>query len=396
MMQELPRRIAFTLGALLVYRLGTHIPVPGINYLPGISRSFVRLSIFSLNIIPYISVAILVQLVLLVWPRLYARANGGERGRRTIARYTLGLTMILTAFQAFGVAQALQRVPGLVSDPGGLFLVSTTLTLLGGTVFLIWLSEQITVRGIGNGLALILATGIVAELPYAIANTLELGRQGALSGERIALIAILSLAMAGLIVFMELARRNLPVQFVARNLRGRLVPAQSSCLSLKLNNAGMIPAIVAPWAFLPITFLAVAFGGTSPWLTAAFRQFDWGHPGHMICSTLAVILLAFIYTALVVDPERAADSLNEHGGVIPGIMPGEPTAEHLDRVVSRTTFVGAIYLAAIFLIPEVLIAYAQVPFFLGGAPVLIVVCAVLDIERQVRDMSLTKPGGAYS
>ncbi len=387
----LARRIAFTLGALLVYRLGTHIPLPGLA--PSLGARF---SIFSLGIFPYVSAAILIQLVSLVWPRFDAQAKSGEPGRRTIARYTLGLTAILAAMQAAGIAQGLQSVRDAVSDPGGLFLISTTVSLLGGTFFLVWLSEQITLRGVGNGLALILATGIVVWLPSGFANVLELFRRGVLSQQHVGLIVILSLATVGLVVFMELARLNLPVQFVGRNLGGLLLPAQPSQLSLKLNHAGLIPAVVASWTLLPIAIAGAVLGDSSRWLAVALQQFERGHLGHMILTALVVIALAFIYTAFVVDPERTADSLMKHGGIIPGIMPGEPTAEHLDHIVSRTTFVGAVYLAAILLLPEVLITYYQVPFYLGGASVLIVVCAVLDIKTQVRGITLTEPGGIYS
>jgi preprotein translocase subunit SecY len=391
MNSELARRIAFTLGALLVYRLGTHIPLPGLA--PSLRARF---SICSLGIFPYISAAILIQLVSLVWPRLDGLAKSGVPGRRTIARYTLGLTVILAAIQAIGIARGLQGVRDVVSDPGGLFLVSTTVSLLGGTFFLVWLSEQITARGIGNGLALILATGIVVGLPSVFANILELGRRGVLSQQHIGLIVMFSVATVGLIVFMELARRNLPVQFVARNLRDRSLPARSSFLSLKLNHAGMIPAVVASWALLPMAFAGLVLGDSSPWLNAALKQLEPGHLGHIIITALVVIALAFIYTAYVIDPERAADSLVKHGGVIPGVMPGEPTAEYLDRVVSRTTFAGAIYLALVFLLPEALLAYANVPYYFGGAAALIVVCAVLDIKTQVGGEQLTEPGGVYS
>jgi preprotein translocase subunit SecY len=391
MTSELARRIAFTLGALFVYRLGTYIPLPGTNPSAG------RLSIFSLNIIPYLSVAILIQLVSMVSSRLSALGGRGESGRRTIARYTLGLTFLLTAFQAYGIASGLQEIPNAVSDPGALFLLSTTATLLGGTIFLIWLSDQITARGIGNGVALILAIGILAELPKSIASIIELARQGVLSIEWISGLAILGIGLIGLIVFVELARRRIPVEFAARKLGDRSIPPQQSCLSIKLNSAGLIPTVAAPWLiFLPLTFLGLAFGQGSPWLAAAFKQITFGHLGHMIVSAVAIIILAFIYTAFVADPERAAATLKARGGAIPGIEPGEATAGYIDHVVSSTTAIGAIYLALVFLIPEALIAYANVPYYFGGASVLIVVCTVLDIETQVRGVSLTRLGGETS
>jgi preprotein translocase subunit SecY len=392
MTSELARRIAFTLGALLVYRLGTTIPVPGIE---TSTRPF---SIFALNVIPYLSVAILIQLVTMVSSRLNALVARGDSGRRIIARYTFGLTLLLTAFQAYGIASGLQQaVPNTLSITSPLFLLSTSATLLAGTIFLIWLSEQITARGIGNGLALILAVGILAELPNSVVSTFTLVRQGALSVQLMAWLALLGVALVGLVVFVELARRHVPIEFAARESRTRSIAPQQSSFSIKLNSAGLIPTVAAPWLiFLPLTFLGLAFGQASPWLTASFNQIGFGYPGHMIVSFAAIVVLAFIYTSFVVDPERAAASLQAYGGAIPGIAPGEATAEHLDRVVSRTAAIGAAYLAAVFLLPEALISWAKVPYYFGGAPVLIVVCTVLDVEAQVRGMSLTGRGGEYA
>jgi preprotein translocase subunit SecY len=398
MKSELARRIVFTLGALLIYRLGTHIPLPGISNsgdrFVGVSGA--RFSIFALSILPYLSAAILIQLVSMVSSKLGALPGRGEAGRRKIARYTLGLAMLLTAFQAFGVAGALQGIPNFVSEPGAFFLLSTTLTLTGGTMFLVWLSDQITEHGIGNGLALMLFAGVVTKTPQEVAAVLELTRQGVLSVERAWLLAVLWVALVGLVVFVELSRRRLPVEFAARTLGQRLLPAQSSYLSIKLNSSGVIPSVVAPWFYLlPLSIAGFAFGWTSPWLVAVYTQMDRGHIGHMILGSVAIVILAFIYTAFVVDPEHVAASLKKHGGVIPQIEPGEPTAEHVDRVVSYTTCVGAVYLAAVFLIPEVLLSYSQLPFYLDGSSALIVVCTILDIEKQVRGQSLTEPGGAY-
>jgi preprotein translocase subunit SecY len=391
MTSELTRRIVFTLGALFIYRLGSYIPLPGID--PSVGR----ISIFTLNIIPYLSAAILIQLVSMVSSRLNALVGRGESGRRIIARYTLGLTLLLTAFQAYGIASGLQEIPDAVSAPGALFLLSTSATLLGGTIFLIWLSDQITARGIGNGVALMLAIGVLAELPNSIASIIQLVRQGALSVELIAWLALLSVALIGLIVFVELARRYVPVEFAARKSATRSIPSQQSYLSIKLNSAGLIPVVAAPWLiFLPLTFLGLAVGQRSPWLTAAFKQMEFGHLGHMIVSSITIVILAFIYTSFVADPERAAVSLQTHGGAIPGIAPGAATAEYVDRVVSSTTATGATYLAAIFLLPEALITWANVPYYFGGASVLIVVCTVLDIESQVRGISLTGRGGEYA
>jgi preprotein translocase subunit SecY len=395
MTPELARRIAFTLGALLIYRLGTWIPLPGINtrsQLPG--GLIAPVSIFAISILPYFTAAILIQLASMASSKLSGLSRGGEAGRRNIVRYTISLTILLTAFQAFGIASGLQRIPNLVSDPGGLFLLSTTVTLTGGTAFLIWLSEVITVRGIGNGLALILFANIAAKLPSSVASTVRLAWHGTLSFERVSLLTMLWIALLGLVIFVELARRRVPVEFAARTLGGRLLPARSSQLSLKLNSAGVIPSIVGPWLYLiPLWIAGIASGGTSPLLASAFDQLAFGHLGHMVVGSIAIVIVAFVYTSFVVDPEYAADSLSQHGAAIPGIEPGEPTADHLDRVVSYTTCIGAVYLAAIFLIPELLLVYGQMPFYLAGASVLVVVCTVLDIETQVRGQSLTRPGG---
>jgi preprotein translocase subunit SecY len=402
MKSELARRIVFTLGALLIYRLGSYIPLPGINtpgpQIPGVTIiSANRFSIFWLGIVPYLSAAIVVQLVSMVSSKLSALPGKGETGRRKIARYTIGLAVILTALQAFAMASGLQGIPNFVNEPGGLFLLSTTVTLTGGTIFLIWLSELITARGIGNGLALILFAGVAAEMPHAVAGLVEYIRQGVLSAERVSLLVILWVALVGLVVFVELARRRVPVEFASRKLGDRLLPAQSTQLSLKLNGAGLMPTVVAPWLYLlPLTVAGLVLDHTSPRLMAVFRLVQEHHMGLVILTSVAIIILTFIYTAFVLDPEHAADSLQKHGGAIPEIEPGEATAAHLDRVVSYTTCIGAVYLGAVFLIPELLLTYGEAPFYLGGATVLVVVCTFLDIETQVRGRSLTEPGGVFS
>jgi preprotein translocase subunit SecY len=333
----------------------------------------------------------------MVSSKLSALAGSGEAGRSKIARWTIGLAMVLTAFQAFGFAVRLQDIPNVVSDSSGLFVLSTTAVLTGGAIFLIWLSELITARGIGNGLALILFTGVAADMPRFVASLVEFVRQGNLSPGRVALFAIFWVALVGLVVFVELARRRVPVEFASRKLGDRLLAAQSTHLSLKLNSAGLMPTVVAPWLYvLPLTVAGVMFDQNSPWLAAVYRLVQEYNMGRVIVTSIAIIIFAFIYTAFVLDPEHAADALMKQGGAIPDIAPGEATAAHLDRVVSYTTCIGALYLAAVFLIPEVLLSYSQAPFYLGGASVLIVVCTFLDIETQVRGRSLTDPGGVYS
>ncbi len=402
MKSELARRIVFTLGALLVFRLGSYIPLPGVitsgSRFPGASVVLnIRFSIFALWILPYLSAAILIQLLSMVSSKLSALPRSGETGRRRIRRYTIGLAICLTAFQAYGLASSLQGIPNLVNEPGGLFLLSTTVTLTGGMIFLVWLSEQITVHGIGNGLALILFAGVAAKMPEEIASMVQLVRQGALSAERVSWLGIFWAALVGLVVFVELARRRVPVEFASRKLGDRLLPAQSTHLSLKINSAGLMPTVVAPWLYLlPLTVAGLMFDHTSPSLMAVYRLVQENHMGRVILTSVVIIILTFIYTAFVADPEHAADSLNKHGGVVPGVEPGEPTAEHLDRIVSYTTCIGAVYLAAVFLIPELLLAYGEAPFYLDGTTVLVVVCTVLDIETQVRGRSLTEPGGVFS
>jgi preprotein translocase subunit SecY len=402
MKSELARRIAFTVGALLLYRLGTAIPLPGIGgsgpQIPGVTIvSGARFSIFALSILPYLSAAILIQLVSMVSSKLAALARSGEAGRRKIARYIVTLAVLLTVFQAFGVASGLQRIPNYVNEPGAFFVISTTLTLTGGTVFLIWLSGQMTARGIGNGLALILFTGVAAEMPRVVASMLELTRQGVLSPERASLLVILCAVLVGLVVFVELARRRVPVEFAGRRRGDRFVLAQPTYLSLKINSAGLMPTVVAPWLYLlPLTIAGLMLDQNSPSLAALYGLVSQTHLARAIVSSVAIVILAFIYTSFVVDPGHAADALRKHGGAIPGIEPGEPTAEYLDRIVSYTTCIGALYLAAVFLIPELLLSFGQAPFYLGGASVLVVVCTVLDIETQVRGQSLTEPGGIHS
>jgi preprotein translocase subunit SecY len=398
MKSGLARRIVFTLGALLVYRLGTYIPLSGVTAVPGVTvSSGAQFSIFSLWILPYLSAAILIQLLSMVSSKLSALPRAGEAGRRKIRRYTIGLAVVLTAFQAFGIASSLQGIPHLVNEPGGLFLLSTTATLTGGTIFLIWLSELMTVHGIGNGLALLLFAGVAGKMPNEIATVFELTRQGALSVERVSWLAIFWIAVVGLVVFVELARRRVPLEFAGRKCGDGFVLAQSTHLSLKINGAGLIPTVVAPWLYLlPLTVAGLVLDHASPSLMAVYGLVPQTHMARVILSTVAIVILAFIYTAFVVDPEHAADSLKKHGGVIPGVEPGEPTAEHLDRIVSYTTCIGALYLGAVFLLPELLLTYGEAPFYLGGTTVLVVVCTFLDIETQVRGRSLTEPGGVFS
>ena len=397
---ELARRIAFTIGALLLFRLGTQIPIAGLNVstLSPTLDFISRLSIFALGLIPYLTAAILIRLLSVVWRGLNSLERSGERGRRKVARVTLGLTLILAAFQAYGIASALTAIPGLVTNPDGPFVMIATATMVGGVFVLVWLSEQITRHGIGNGLALILSVGFVVAIPRDVAGILDLMRQGAISSNLVFGHAVFWIAAVAVMVLVEGARRNIRVEFGARNVGSRQMPARSAVLPIKLNSAGvLIPVTVAPWIFfLPLAFAGFFLGGNHPLVAAAYRHLQVGQPVHMILVSIAVFVLAFVYTAFVVDPEDAAKSLAQRDGTIPGVAPGEATADYLDRAVSLTTVVGAVYLTALQLIPEVFELYGNgLPYSMvvNGGAALIVVCTILDIKTQVRDVSLTNPGG---
>ena len=411
MTSELGRRIWFTIGALLVFRLGTYIPLPGIDQ-AALAQPFRsqaggflgqadlfsggavgRLAIFALGLMPYLSAAILLQLVSIVVPRLAALPNQGERGRRRLENYTLGLTFAFAAFQAFGIAAALESIPNFVVEPGVLFRLTTVLSLTGGTIFLVWLSGQITARGVGNGLALIFFMGVVLELPGAIAGMLDLGRQGVLSGGLMLGVLVLAVALTGLIVFMERARRQFPVEYARRQVGMRMIEGRSH-LSVKLNAAGVIPAVVASWLLAQLLAILSLTSGPGPgWAHAITSQLGHGRPLHMIVYALAIVLFALLYAAFVLSPERIAADLDKRGGVIPGVEPGEATAEHVDTAISRTAMLGAIYLALVCLIPEMLIAYARLPFYLGGIALLVVVCTMLDLDAQLKNGAHIRLGG---
>ncbi len=407
--EELKKRIWFTLGALLVYRLGTYIPLPGIDPnawdkifnqqaggLLGVFNMFAgggihRMAIFALTIMPYISASIIIQLMTTVSPTLEQLKKEGESGRKMINQYTRYLTVVLSALQAYGIAIGLEGAGtgSVVADPGFFFRISTVITLTGGTMFLMWLGEQITQRGIGNGTSLIIMSGIVAQLPTAIASTLELGRQGALSTGLILIVLVMVVAVITFIVFMERAQRRLLIQYPKRQVGNRMFEGQSSHLPLKLNTSGVIPPIFASSLLLLPTTLASFTGGqgggtASSWLTAITTQLAHGRPLFLILYVALIVFFAFFYTAIVFNPTETADNLKKHGGFIPGIRPGERTAEYIDYVLSRITVVGAGYLAIVCLFPEMLISYAAVPFYFGGTSLLIVVSVTMDTVAQVQ------------
>jgi len=400
---ELKKRIWFTLGALLVYRLGTYIPLPGIDPnvwsqifrtqaggILGMFNMFSggginRMAIFALNIMPYISASIILQLLTSVVPSLEALKKEGEAGRKIINQYTRYLTVVLAVLQAYGIAVGLQGAGNVVSQPGMFFLISTALTLTGGTMFLMWLGEQITARGIGNGISLIIMAGIVAELPSALASTLELGRQGALSTAVILAILVMVVVVIAFIVFMERAQRRLLIQYPKRQVGNKMFEGQSSHLPLKLNTSGVIPPIFASSLLLLPTTVANFNAGSGPeWLQWLNTNLGHGRPLYLVLYLALIVFFTFFYTAVVFNPTETADNLKKHGGFIPGIRPGERTAEYIDYVLSRITVIGAIYLAIVCLVPEILISYASVPFYFGGTSLLIVVSVTMDTVAQVQ------------
>jgi preprotein translocase subunit SecY len=401
--EELKRRIWFTLGALLVYRLGTYIPLPGIDPtaweqifrtnsggILGMFNMFAgggihRMAIFALNIMPYISASIIIQLMTTVSPELERLKKEGEQGRKMMNQYTRYLTVLLAAVQSYGISVGLEGFGQTVTDPGLFFRISTVITLTGGTMFLMWLGEQITARGIGNGISLIILSGIVAELPSAIAGTLELGRQGALSTGLILVVIMMAVAVIAFIVFMERAQRRLLIQYPKRQVGNRMFEGQSSHLPLKLNTSGVIPPIFASSLLLLPTTVANFQGGQVPdWLAWFTAQFAHGRPLFLLFYVGLIVFFAFFYTAIVFNPTETADNLKKHGGFIPGIRPGERTAEYIDYVLSRITVIGAMYLAIVCVLPEILISYAAVPFYFGGTSLLIVVSVTMDTVAQIQ------------
>jgi preprotein translocase subunit SecY len=401
--EELKKRIWFTLGALIIYRLGTYVPLPGINLealqqafqqqsqgILGLFNMFAggavgRMAIFALGIMPYISASIIVQLMTSVVPSLEQLKKEGESGRKKINQYTRYLTVILGTFQAYGIAVGLQNSGNIVIDPGPFFIVSTVITLVGGTMFLMWLGEQITSRGIGQGTSLIIFAGIVANLPSAIAGTLELGRQGALSTALIIGIIVLAIVLIAAIVFVERAQRRLLIQYPKRQIGNRMFQGDSSHLPLKLNTAGVIPPIFASSILLiPATIAGFSTAGSTGWLQTVTTLLGHGQPLYMLFYGAMIVFFAFFYTAIVFNPTDTADNLKKHGGFIPGIRPGERTAQYIDYVLTRITVVGAIYLVIVCLLPEFLISAAGVPFYLGGTSLLIVVSVTMDTVAQVQ------------
>ncbi|MEL6373782.1 MAG: preprotein translocase subunit SecY [Pseudomonadota bacterium] len=409
--EELKKRIWFTLAALLVYRVGTYIPLPGIDplaYQATFSQNaggllgqlnlfsggaVERMAIFALNIMPYISASIIMQLMTSVNKKLEQLKKEGEAGRKQINQYTRYLTVALAAAQAYGVAVILEgsqnsidgRVVNVVVDPGWFFRASTVITLVGGTMFLMWLGEQITARGVGNGISLIIFAGIVAGMPGAIYQILESSRSGNLNFGWVIALAVMALAVTAFIVFIERAQRRLLIQYPKRQTGNRVTQGESSHLPLKLNSAGVIPPIFASsLLLLPVTAGQVFAQSGIGWLEAMNAALGRGQPLYLITFAALIIFFAFFYTALVFNPQETADNLRKYGGFIPGIRPGAKTAEHIDYVLTRITTVGAIYLALVCLLPEFLTGYAGIPFYFGGTSLLIAVSVTMDTVAQVQ------------
>ncbi|MEN3794824.1 preprotein translocase subunit SecY [Fulvimarina sp. MAC3] len=402
--EDLKKRIWFTLGALIVYRLGTYIPMPGINPdalaqafqqqstgILGLFNMFSggavgRMAIFALGIMPYISASIIIQLMTSVIPSLEQLKKEGEQGRKVINQYTRYGTVLLAMVQAYGIAVGLQTQANIVVSPGWFFTMSAVITLVGGTMFLMWLGEQITARGIGNGISLIIFAGIVANLPSALANLLELGRTGSLSTAVIIVVIALAIGTVAMIVFFERAQRRLLIQYPKRQVGNRMFQGDTSHLPLKLNTAGVIPPIFASsLLLLPVTVANFSNTEELPdWATSIVASLGHGQPLYMLFYAALIGFFAFFYTAVVFNPKETADNLKKHGGFIPGIRPGERTAEYIDYVLTRITVIGAIYLVLICLLPEFLISAAGVPFYLGGTSLLIVVSVTMDTVAQVQ------------
>ena len=407
---ELKKRLWFTMFVLIIYRLGTYVPIPGIDpatlsqifdqQRSGILGMFDmfsggalgRMTIFALNIMPYISASIIIQLMTTVSERLAQLKKEGEAGRKKINQYTRYGTVGLAAIQAYAIAVGLENLTGgaaagsAVLDPGLYFRFTTVITLTGGTIFLMWLGEQVTARGVGNGISLIIMSGIVANLPTAMAATLELGRTGALSIAFILLLFVMAVAVITFIVFVERAQRRVVVQYPKRQVGSRMFGGEASHLPLKLNTAGVIPPIFASsLLLLPITIASFSAASQGTGLLTDFTALlGRGQPLYLLFYGAMIVFFCYFYTAVVFNPEDTADNLKKYGGFIPGIRPGRNTAEYLDYLLTRLTTTGALYLVAVCLLPEILISRYGVPFYFGGTSLLIVVTVTMDTVGQIQ------------
>ena len=401
---DLKRRLWFLLGALVVYRIGAHIPVPGIdpNALADLFNSqkggilgmfnmfsggaLSRFTIFALGIMPYISASIIMQLMSVASPQLEALKKEGEAGRRKITQYTRYGTVILALFQGLGIAVALEAQAGLVNDPGFMFRLTTVSTLLTGTMFLMWLGEQITERGLGNGISIIIFAGIAAGLPNAIGGLLELVRTGAMHPLTALIICVLVVAVTGFVVFVERGQRKILVNYAKRQVGNKIYGGQSSHLPLKLNMSGVIPPIFASSIILFPATVANWFGSSESmhWLKDVAGTLSPGQPIYVMLYASAIVFFCFFYTALVFNSKETADNLKKSGAFVPGIRPGEQTARYIDKILMRLTLIGAAYITVVCLLPEFLILKWNVPFYFGGTSLLIIVVVTMDFMSQVQ------------
>jgi preprotein translocase subunit SecY len=405
---ELKARLLFVLGAFVVYRVGAHIPVPGIdpNALAAMfaqqsgsildmfnmfsGGALMRLSLFALGIMPYISASIIMQLMTIVIPAMEQMKKEGESGRRKITQYTRYATVLLATFQSIGISVALQNQSAggmaVVINPGIAFVLVTTLTLVTGTMFLMWLGEQVTERGIGNGISLIIFAGIVSGLPSAIGGTLELARTGEMNGAFIVLLFAISIVVTGIVVFVERAQRRITINYPKRQQGNKVYAGQTSFLPLKLNMAGVIPPIFASSIILFPATIAGWFGNVEgfAWLQDVSSILSPGQPVYVMFYALAIIFFCFFYTALVFNSKETAENLKKSGAYLPGIRPGVQTTAYIDKVMTRLTLIGAIYITLICLLPEFLIVYWNVPFSFGGTSLLIIVVVVMDFISQMQ------------
>ena len=406
--EELKKRLWFTVLALIVFRLGTFIPLPGIDPhilseifernsggILGMFNMFAggaleRMTIFALNIMPYISASIIIQLGQSVIPSLMALKKEGEAGHRKVTQYTRYLTVLITIIQGYGIAVGLESMTGsaglsAVVMPGFIFRFTTIVSLVGGTMFIVWLGEQITARGVGNGSSLIITVGIIANIPSALAQTFELGRVGSMSAPVILMLMAMVLGLIYLIVFVERAQRKIIIQYPKRQAMGRMASAESSHLPLKINPTGVIPPIFASsLLLLPITIANLSAENGPVWVQNLSQMLSHGQPLYLALYAFLIAFFAFFYTAIVFNPEETAENLKKHGGFVAGIRPGKNTADYLDYVITRLTVLGAVYLVGLCILPEILISKLSVPFVLGGTTLLIVVQVTMDFVTQIQ------------
>ena len=408
-MSELKSRLLFVLGALIIFRLGAHIPVPGIDPLElkklfdsqsgGILGMFnmfsggalSRFTVFALGIMPYISASIIMTLLTSMNAKLKDLKKEGQAGQRVITSYTRQATVVLATFQALGISVALESQPLLVLDPGLIFRLTAIVTLVSGTMFLVWLGEQITERGIGNGISIIIMAGIVAGLPSALGNTLELTRTGAFSIPLVFFLIIAVVLVTALVVYVERGQRRITINYAKRQVGNKMYGGQSSHLPLKINQAGVIPAIFASSVILFPATIAGWFGSNQNmyWLKDLSAAISPGQPIYIILFATAIIFFAYFYTAITFDPNETADNLKKSGAFVPGIRPGEKTARYIDTIMGRLTLIGAIYITGVCLVPEFLILKFNTPFYFGGTSLLIIVVVTLDFMTQVQSRMMS-------